>query len=107
MTSLVRWALSVILHLVLANHNFFNQIAMTQLHKIRSIKSAGDLATCDKRKSLNSLEICMFDTHNALFGEKRFGIIVNQLSIDKTRYAMSSNCFDFRLHFFLEKGSEH
>jgi len=39
--------------------------------------------TGDESQSLNPVEVCVFDGHDALVGEQLFGVIVDQLTVDE------------------------
>ncbi|TGZ51442.1 hypothetical protein DBV15_02226, partial [Temnothorax longispinosus] len=63
-------------------------------------ESTNNFATSNKRKSLDTVEIGMFDSHNFLIGEQLFWIIVYQLPIDKDVASMLDDFVNFILWRF-------
>ena len=75
---------------------------MTQLDEIRTIKCTGNLTAGNKRESFHPFEIGMFDCEDALFCQKRFGVVVDQLAVYEHIDAMGGDGLHFLLHFFLQ-----
>ena len=57
-------------HLVLADHDLLNQLAVTELHKVRAVEGTGNFTASYERKAFDALEVRMFDDHDPLLGKK-------------------------------------
>jgi hypothetical protein len=88
--------------LVLSNHDFLNHIASTDLDLVGRIKGTGNLSTSDEGQSLDAFKVGMLDRHDTLFGEEGFGVIVDELSVDKASDTVSGNGSDLCLHLVLK-----
>jgi hypothetical protein len=90
-------------YLVLANHNLLNHLAPSELHKIRSLESASNLTSGNKRQSFDTLEIGVLDHHDAFLCQERFGVVVDELAIDEAVNTVCGDGVDFGFIFFLDK----
>lgn len=52
-------------HLILANHNLFDQFGMTQLDKVGVVESRHYFTTSNSGEAFNAFKVSMFDRHDA------------------------------------------
>mmetsp|Transcript_55162 Transcript_55162/g.81003 ORF Transcript_55162/g.81003 Transcript_55162/m.81003 type:complete len:213 (+) Transcript_55162:553-1191(+) len=69
--------------LVLANDDLLDTIARAHLDHGGVVKGRGDLAAKDGRKTLDALEVGMFNRHDAVVREVLLGLVVNKLAVNK------------------------
>lgn len=65
------------------------------------VESACNLTISDKCQAFNTLEVCVLNGQDALFGEKRLGVVVDELTVHEAVDAMGSNRLNLGLHLFL------
>jgi hypothetical protein len=88
-------------YFIFSDDDFLDEIASTEFDEFRVIKGTCNFTTRDKRKSLDPIEISVFNRHDSGISKKLFRPVVNQLTIDKAVDAVSLDLFHFGFHFVL------
>ena len=74
---------------------------MPELHEVRPVERASDLAARDEREALDALEVRVLDHHDTPFREEGLGVVVDELAVDEAVDAVRGDGVDLRLHLFL------
>merc|ERR1719223_51821 len=83
-TRLARRAAREPYQFIFANHNLVDEVAGAQLRQIRPVEGRRDLGAEHGGQALRALKVRMFYRHDASLREDLFGVVVDELAVDKT-----------------------
>ena len=68
-------------HLVLADHDLLDEVAVAQLDEVGPVECRTNLPTEDQGQPFDALEVGVFDRHDTGVGEQLLRVIVDQLPV--------------------------
>ena len=99
--SLVLHAAVELDRLVFTNHDFLNRFASTEGSTVWRVESGKDVGAKNGRESFNTIEVGMFDNHDAGVSQKLLWVVVDQLSVDEDVGSMGQDFLNLIVHLLL------
>mmetsp|Transcript_19598 Transcript_19598/g.28934 ORF Transcript_19598/g.28934 Transcript_19598/m.28934 type:complete len:354 (-) Transcript_19598:412-1473(-) len=88
-------------NLILSNHDFFHNVTFAEGDQLGMLKGTCNLTTSNGSKTLNSIEIGMFNGHNTVLSKDGLGKVVNELTVNENVCSMSNNLLTLLTHLVL------